>query len=236
LKTNFHIPWLEKEDALHFEIESPNKIVAKLGNNHSIEFDHNDVKASLYIDRKKVYDFTYQDGYVYIRSNATIGLSGSIVDSNGSRGDEVIASHIAHIEDSTILGKTRVDILELASNSIFTDRVETIMHQQGCIRFSFIPHGSHTPPRYKCQPDQAKNSNDKSPNDVYPSFTSVTFGQPGYAQLDRYVDTEILEGADNGAEMGAFNSVYQPQRVKDLKTALNEYLRVGLEAGIILVT
>ena len=32
--------------------------------------------------------------------------------------------------------------------------------------------------------------------------------------------------------MGAFHFLYQPQRESDLRTRLDEYLRVGLEAGI----
>jgi hypothetical protein len=54
--------------------------------------------------------------------------------------------------------------------------------------------------------------------------------------LHRNVDIEIFEGADNAAEMGAFNHLLQPQRMRDLKSALNEYLRFGLEPGVFLVT
>jgi len=32
--------------------------------------------------------------------------------------------------------------------------------------------------------------------------------------------------------MGVFHLVQQPQRLANLRTALDEYLRVGLEAGI----
>jgi hypothetical protein len=62
------------------------------------------------------------------------------------------------------------------------------------------------------------------------------YGDPGYAQLHSRIDASIFEGADNGAEMGAFNHLLQPQRLKDLKHALDEYLRFGLEAGVFMVT
>jgi hypothetical protein len=39
-------------------------------------------------------------------------------------------------------------------------------------------------------------------------------------------------GAEDGAEMGVFNQLRQPQRVANLRQALEEYLRVGLEAGV----
>jgi hypothetical protein len=43
---------------------------------------------------------------------------------------------------------------------------------------------------------------------------------------------EIRAGADDGAEMGAFHLLFEPQREKNLRLRLDEYLRFGLEAGI----
>ena len=36
--------------------------------------------------------------------------------------------------------------------------------------------------------------------------------------------------------MGAFSTLKQPQREANLRTALDEYLRFGLEAGAVYVT
>ena len=36
--------------------------------------------------------------------------------------------------------------------------------------------------------------------------------------------------------MGAYNFLQQAQRMGSLRTSLDEYLRLGLEAGILLVT
>jgi hypothetical protein len=47
---------------------------------------------------------------------------------------------------------------------------------------------------------------------------------------------ELATGADNGAEMGVWNLLQQPQREANLLNALDDYLRVGLEAGLIFVT
>ena len=47
---------------------------------------------------------------------------------------------------------------------------------------------------------------------------------------------EIRQGADDGAEMGAWRFLRQPQREANLRTSLDEYLRLGLEAGLIYVT
>jgi hypothetical protein len=133
------------------------------------------------------------------------------------------------VKQSTILGRTIVEELVLASNSIFTGIVNAKMDQKGCARFSYLPSGSKVPRRYKCQPSE-------STPDVEPRFTSEQYGNPGYAQLHRSVDTEIFEGADNGAEMGAFNHLLQAHRISDLKSALNDYLRFGLEVGVFLVS
>jgi hypothetical protein len=43
-------------------------------------------------------------------------------------------------------------------------------------------------------------------------------------------------GAEDGSEMGVFSLLQQPQREANLRIALDEYLRFGLEAGIFFVT
>ncbi len=48
----------------------------------------------------------------------------------------------AVIENSTIFGEVNVSILELASNTIFTEKVGAERRQHGCVRFSYIPNGS----------------------------------------------------------------------------------------------
>jgi len=42
----------------------------------------------------------------------------------------------------------------------------------------------------------------------------------------------IRRGADDEAEMGAFHSLFAPQREANLQVRLREFLRVGLAAGI----
>jgi hypothetical protein len=71
---------------------------------------------------------------------------------------------------------------------------------------------------------------------VRPSFTSAKYGNAAYAQLAESCPTEIFTGANDGAEMGVFNQLKQPLRETNLQAALDEYLRFGLEAGIIHVT
>src|SRR4029078_3317288 len=56
------------------------------------------------------------------------------------------------IERSTVIGTAQVKSLQ-ASESIFTAIVTAQRTQQGCFRFSYLPLGSVTPPRYRCQSD-----------------------------------------------------------------------------------
>jgi hypothetical protein len=73
-------------------------------------------------------------------------------------------------------------------------------------------------------------------NRLQPNFTSNQYGEPGYAQLSLACAQEIRTGAEDGAEMGAFNYLKQPQRENNLLSSLEEYMRFGLEAGIFYIT
>jgi len=63
----------------------------------------------------------------------------------------------------------------------------------------------------------------------------MRFGHPASMQLSASCPTAITQGAEDGGEMGAFHLLQQPQRLANLRTALEEYLRVGLEAGAFFV-
>jgi len=167
-------------------------------------------------------------------SQSQIIIKDSIVDKGPN--DQAIEYNEASIENSTIFGKSKFETLDLASNVIFTDTIIVKRRQIGCVRFSYVPNRfgnsvsvSRVPRCYRCQPQNEASK-------VAPRFTSETYGQPGYLQLHKRVVKEISEGADNEAEMGAFNQTYQSHRINNLLATFAEYLPFGLEAGIILVT
>ncbi len=163
----------------------------------------------------------------------------------------------ATVERSTVLGSTAVKTVE-ASESIFTEPVVAERRQEGCVRFSFVAEpGSQVPRRYRCQPDleiaeriaTAEAERGAALSDaekgaigdgvrqwLSPLFTSRAFGDPGYGQLDRACPEQIRTGAADGAEMGVFHDLMQPQREANLRASLDEYLRAGLEAGLFHVT
>ncbi|MEO0077701.1 MAG: hypothetical protein ABIK86_01695 [candidate division WOR-3 bacterium] len=157
---------------------------------------------------------------------------------------------------STFIGRVHTELIELASNCIFlacsddpaVPPVQADRLQEGCVRFSFVPDGSHVPRQYRCQPALAleqratelgKKTSDLSPDErrlaaglVQPTFTSVHYGDYGYCQLSRLCPKEISQGADDESEMGVFHDLYQPQRETNLRVRLQEYLRFGLAAGV----
>ena len=69
-----------------------------------------------------------------------------------------------------------------------------------------------------------------------PAFTSPDYGHYAFSQLDLGCPVQIRTGSEDGAEMGAFCLLKQPHRESNLCMRLDEYLPVGLEAGIIYIT
>ncbi|TFH51550.1 MAG: hypothetical protein E4G89_02050 [Methanothrix sp.] len=163
----------------------------------------------------------------------------SIID---GKGGEAISGKCVELklQASTVLGKTAAMALE-AENSIFTGMVTATRGQAGCIRFCYLPFDSITPRRYRCQPDKALKEAEKPEEReailkrLIAAFTSICYGDPGYGQLSRSIPEEILYGSEDGSEMGAFYSLEQPQREANLRDCLEEYLPIGLNAGIFYV-
>jgi hypothetical protein len=163
----------------------------------------------------------------------------------------------AWLERSTVFGASALTQLTLASEVIFTAPARVERRHEGCVRFSFVPRDARVPRRYRCQPDleiaariEALEEEGGAPLDdaargavaeavgrwLVPAFTSTRYGQPAYAQLHLACPGPIRTGAEDGAEMGAFCHLKQPQREANLHLRLREYLPFGLEPGLIYVT
>jgi Phage tail protein (Tail_P2_I) len=156
----------------------------------------------------------------------SVRIAESIVD-GGDGGVAVDAREVAvTVEASTLLGRTTARTLS-ASNSIFTGVVTVERRQTGCVRYSYVPPGSVVPRPFRCQPREAG---------IAPTFAGTRLERGNYAQLGRDCPAEIATGADDEAEMGAWRFLKQPQRLRNLTTRLDEYLRFGLEAGVFYIT
>lgn len=183
-------------------------------------------------------------GTIRATDTANIFITNSIID---ALDDDAVAycglnglgsyGAVLQVQNSTIIGKLATRIMQLASNTIFYAAspqdendilpVAAQRLQEGCVRFSYTPPGCRLPRKYNCQP-----VNDEDAARIKPMFNSLKYGDAAYCQLSRLCATEISEGADNEAEMGMFYNLYQPQRLTNLRTRLNEYLRFSLQAGI----
>jgi hypothetical protein len=139
--------------------------------------------------------------------------------------------------NTTIIGRVHTLTMELASNTIFFAGSATEaparaeMLQEGCVRFCYAPPGSRLPRQFECQPETQVDA-----ARVRPIFTSLRYGDAGYCQLSVHCSEKIKSGADDGAEIGAFHDLYQPQRVANLRARLDEFLRFSLEAGIFMAS
>ena len=175
-----------------------------------------------------------------------LSLSESIIDRGGNIESAIDAPGAdLDLEACTVFGTTQARSLE-ASDCIFTGKVKIERQQIGCVRFCYLPaeEDSRTPRRYRCQPDLAlvesdgvqaggtQESEESIKARMAPVFRSVHYDHSGYVQLSPVCAEEILKGAEDGSEMGAFGCLKQPQREANLRASLKEYLRLGLDAGI----
>lgn len=176
-------------------------------------------------------------GPLDLAGNVNVIVRDSCIDGLGAALD-VITGDTATIERSTLIGALNVKQLDLGSESIFTQPITVQRRQAGCVRFSYVPDGSVTPTRFRCQPDLALKGITSTAEQtnvrarLAPSFTSLRYGEAAYAQLGLQCAEEIATGAEDGSEMGVFSLVKQAHRIANLRASLDEYLRFGLEAGV----
>lgn len=181
---------------------------------------------------------------LHIATDAEASLNNCIIDAGeqtliayrGTGTDALAPGGALTINNCTVIGKVHTQQLANASDSLFVAALASgdiwkaplwaERRQQGCVRFSFVPPHSRTPRRYHCQPEQGDVA-------THPQFTSLRYGDPGYCQLRHSTSDKIRRGAHDESEMGVLHDLYQPQREINLRVRLEEYLRFGLEAGLI---
>ena len=125
---------------------------------------------------------------------------------------------MVHIERTTILGSIKVHRLE-ASEVIITESSDVADTQTGCFRFSAAPSSSRLSRPYQSFLFK---------NEAKHWFNSRIFGRPDYAQLSETAPIEILRGAENSSEIGAFSSQINPIKMDGLSAKIEEYMPFGL--------
>jgi hypothetical protein len=182
-------------------------------------------------------------GPVFAHENAEVTITDSVLDA----GDRLVCAYAdlsgtehgapVVLERCTVIGTFLTRILKLGDSSLFLGTVTAERRQEGCVRYSFVPVSSRVPRRFECRPQVP---DDATPAEalrlqrrVEPRFSSLRYGDPRYCRVHWRSRAEILRGAADESEMGVFSSLQQPQREDALRTRLDEYLPVGLEAGIL---
>ncbi|MEW2624182.1 hypothetical protein [Streptomyces sp. NPDC048106] len=168
-----------------------------------------------------------------------IHLSDSVLDATGDDREALSApdcrhAHaVLHLHRATVIGEVHTHAVEIAENSLFTGRLHVARRGIGRLRYCYVPPGSRTPRRHRCQPDLA---GPEQTDTVRPLFASKRYGTPWYAQLADQGPERIRRGADDGGELGAFHDLYRPQREDGLRARLAEYTPAVADAGIFFVT
>jgi hypothetical protein len=158
-------------------------------------------------------------------------------------GQAVTAGPGATFAGCTVLGGAALGSLLTATDTLFYGPLALASTATGSVSTSFVPDGTAAPGSLAasgCQPALAVSADPADRTTlvtrVQPSFTSTTYGDPGYAQLRRTCAPEILTGGSDGSEMGAFHHLYQPQMLANVTSGLSAYLRLGLSPTVFFVT
>lgn len=122
------------------------------------------------------------------------------------------------IERTTVFGE--ITVHELYASEVILTGTGTVKNtQEGCFRFSAAPRISKLPRPYESFLFE---------HDTNHWFGSRRFGDPAYAQLSDTAPVEIVRGAENGSEMGAFSSLLNPIKLDGLRIKIDEYMPFGL--------
>lgn len=119
---------------------------------------------------------------------------------------------------TTVFGALEVHRLQ-ASETLITGPGAVNDTQNGCFRFSAAPAGSRLPRPYESF---------LFLKDTNHWFTSRRFGHPAYSQLSETAPLELRRGAENGSEIGVYNSQITPIKLDSLQAKVEEYMPFGL--------
>ncbi len=177
-------------------------------------------------------------GAVRVAPSVEIDLLDSLVDSGAADVPAIAAldetaGGILWTERCTIIGDARLLAVDEVDDTIFAARpdralidppVSTRRLQSGCVRYSALPRGSLAPRRYRCFPGEGDTA---SPA---PVFESLTYGDAGYGALIAANADMLLQGAENGREMGIGNTTSYHRRKRILDRDLVEWVPFGMAA------
>ena len=158
------------------------------------------------------------------------------------------------LERVTVLGAVYVHAVTLVQDTLLTGPLVCERRQAGEVRHSYLPPASRTPRRTQCQPDVALARVDEAvalgtldpgrrarrvaetTARLMPRFDALRFGEPAYARLAPSAAAALRYGAHDEGELGAYHDRWEPVRIADLRSALADYVPVGIDIDIRLAT
>ena len=160
----------------------------------------------------------------------------SIVDGQGFGSDPAIECTTGHVELErvTIFGNVEVGRLD-ATDCIIMGTLSVLNQQGSCLRFSAVSPGGSLPRTFEVFGPPPSNEEGAAGTVIEPAFfTSLRFGDPGYASPSVVAPIEITQGAESGSEMGAFSALFRPIRMASIINKVDEFKPAGIIAQYIL--
>lgn len=240
-------------------------VAAEDASNENSVIELQNLTSCLSIDRCIVVGSIRVDWDEFPSIPITIEARDSILDGAGCPTQSPVISGLdiapafasLQIERCTLVGRTHVNRIQLAEDSIFTGIVEVAEPNVGCMRFcsvsteTALAEPATTPRRYTCQPDvflreyvETHPGIDRSENQwqvtvasqVAPIFSARKFGNPNYMRLADDGPEQISRGSTDESELGAFHDLYLAQRMNLLRTRLAEFTPAGADPAILFST
>lgn len=125
---------------------------------------------------------------------------------------------IAAFQRCTVLGPVQLRELAMAANCLFLQPVLVRQRNVGQVRFCYYPEGSLLPSAFECL----------SGDELRPRFESTSYDDEAYCQLSQAGPPRLLDGAEDGGELGVYHHVGQGRRLAALQQVLEEHLPFGL--------
>jgi hypothetical protein len=165
-------------------------------------------------------------------------ISDSIVDGSHSGGVALdCPTGQVTLSGVTLIGDLKA-VLVQASNSIVLGQVDVLNQEQSCFRFTATskPAPGASLPRMFHPPRSAPTATNPAGAIIDVKtvfFTSLRFGDPGYAALSLAAPVEIVTGAENGSELGSFSFLRRPIALRSVQTKVDEFKPAGVIAQYI---
>ncbi|HVV49545.1 MAG TPA: hypothetical protein VHO06_07795 [Polyangia bacterium] len=179
-----------------------------------------------------IVDLTSLDAGGFIETliveDSIIDATQTPADADGRQAAVFNPAGAVQITRSTVFGDVHADLLQV-TDSIVVGAAVVANTQASCIRFSAV--SLNDPPVAAGDPPARLPRLYRVPAlDKVPSFffTSMRFGDAGYAQLSQAAPAAVSAGAENGSEMGAFSTELRPIQLAAIVAKVDQFKPVAV--------